>query len=306
MKIRSIRGIRVPFFLAGFLAASSLYAQPKHQIRLSLSTGYKFDLTTSGIDGDTAYVRVRTKQGHALKKLTPDDFLIIRDDDTAHIISCTASTKLSASDLAITFVLDNSGSMYHSYDSLTKYLDTFLDSLGEGLTINAMTFDNIERKRSYDATAREQLFIASSEFTQDRKSIKEFWHSYDSIRTDLTPLYETIIKGLERIIDRRKAGDSLRSEIMIVVTDGEDNGSSTSIEKLAELVRVMSVTLFTVNFRSDPDGRLLWLAKKNRGDHFVADDLPALRQTLDNLRKDISYSYKLVFQFPFRGAGGTH
>ncbi len=307
VKIRTICLICVPvLFGIFFLCCSSfLCAQPSHRIEIRLSTGSRYYLTIGRIDADTAYARVRTTQGHALRKLTADDFLITRDNDTAEIISCAASQKLSTGDLAITFILDNSGSMYHAYDSLTKYLDGFLDSLGEGMTINAMTFDNMERKRSYDATGREQLFIASSEFTQDRKTIKEFWHSYDSIRTDLTPLYETIVKGLERIIDRRKSGDSLRSEIMIVVTDGEDNGSSTSIEKLSELVGVMPVTLFTVNFRSDPDGRLLWLAKKNHGDHYVADDLYQLREILNNLRKDISYSYKLVFQFPFRGAGGT-
>jgi hypothetical protein len=306
VKIRLIREIRALFFLAILLAASALCAQPKNQIRISLATGSKYILSVSSIDADSAFVRVRTMQGHALKKLTADDFLITRDDDTAAIISCTHTTHSSAGDLAITFILDNSASMFHSYDSLTKYLDAILDSLGNGVTVNVMTFDNEERRRTYDGTSRENLFIASSEFTQDRKTVKEFWHSYDSIRTDLTPLYETIIKGLERIIDRRKSGDSLRSDIMIVVTDGADNAGSATIEKLSELAGVMPVTLFTVNFRSDPDGRLLWLAKKTHGDHYVADDLYQLRETLENLRKDISYSYKLVFEFPFRGAGGTH
>jgi hypothetical protein len=290
------------FFLCN---PSLLFSQHKGKTQISLSTGSKYDFKISSINADTACVRVRTKQGHALRKLTADDFLITRDNDTAVIISCLDSTTSSTDDLAITFILDNSGSMFHSYDSLTKYLDGFIDSLGDGFTANVMTFDNVERRRTYDGTSREQLFIASSEFAQDRNVVKEFWHSYDTIRTDLTPLYETIIKGLERIIDRRKSGDSLRSEIMIVVTDGEDNASSESIEKLSELIGVMPVTLFTVNFKSDPDGRLLWLAKKTHGDHYVAEDLHELRETLDYLRKDISYSYKLVFGFPIHGAGGT-
>ncbi|MFI5262882.1 MAG: VWA domain-containing protein [Candidatus Kapaibacterium sp.] len=307
MKIRFIREIRVPFPFSGLmlLVPSLFFAQPKHVPQITLQTG-KYSLSVSVIASDSAYLRVRTQNGHAVKKLTSDDFLITRDDDTAEIISCTALTRSSTSDLAVSFILDNSSSMYHSYDSLTKYLDVFLDSLGIGLTVNVMAFDNVERKRSYDGTNHTELFIASSEFTEDKSTIKEFWHSYDSIRTDFTPLYETIIKGLERIIDRRKAGDSLRSEIMIVVTDGADNASSVNIEKLSELISVMPVTLFTVNFKSDPDGRLLWLAKKSRGDHYVAADLHGLQKTLEYLRKDISYSYKLVFRFPFRGAGGMH
>ena len=306
VKIRSIRVIHVPFFLAILFAASPLFAQLKNKIEVKLATSVKYTLSVTQINADTAYVRVLSKQGHAVRKLDADDFVITKDGDTANIISCTATTTASAKDLAITFVLDNSGSMFHSYDSLTKYLDTFIDSLGEGLTGNAMAFDNVERKRTYDGTNREFLFIASSEFTEDKIALENFWHSYDSIRTDLTPLYEATLKGLERIIDRRRGGDSLRREVMMVVTDGGDNASSTSIEKLSQLASVMPITLFTINYNSDPDGRLLWLAKKTHGDHYVANDLRELWETLDYLRKDIAYSYKLVFNFPFRGASGTH
>ncbi len=306
MKIRLIRVIRVPFFLAILVAATPLFAQLKNKIEVKLATSAKYTLNVSQINADTAYVRVLSKQGHAVRKLDADDFVITKDEDTANIISFTETTTSSAKDLAITFVLDNSGSMFHSYDSLSKYLDTFIDSLGEGLTGNAIAFDNLERKRTYDGTNRESLFIASSEFTADKNTLKDFWHSYDSIRTELTPLYEATLKGLERIIDRRRAGDSLRREVMIVVTDGGDNASSINIEKLSKLVSVMPVTLFTVNYNSDPDGRLLWLAKKTHGDHYVANNLHELSETLDYLRKDIANSYKIVFNFPFRGASGTH
>ncbi|MDP4219944.1 MAG: VWA domain-containing protein [Bacteroidota bacterium] len=263
-------------------------------------------MAITAIPGDTAYVRIGTKKGHVIRNLVADDFLITRDDDTAEIISCTRSTNSPATDLAITFILDNSGSMFHSYDSLTRYLDRFLDSLGKGFTANAMAFDNIERKRTFDGTERENLYIASSGFTDDKRELKDFWHSYDSIRTDLTPLYETIIKGLLRISDRRKAGDSLRREVMLVITDGADNASSASIEQLSELAAAMPVSIYTVNFRSDPDGRLLWLSRKTHGDHYIAEDLGELQKVLDFLRVDIASSYRIVFQFPFRGASGGH
>jgi hypothetical protein len=300
-KIRSIRLICVPIITILLLLDSTGFSQTKVQL-----TSSKNNVSVNSIIDDTAHVRVRTSKGHSVKKLSADDFLVTRGNDTAEILSCTSTTSSSTSDLAITFILDNSGSMFHSYDSLTKYLDIFIDSLPSGFIANAMTFDNIERKRTYDGTRRENLFIGSSEFTDDKQLLKNFWHSYDSIRTDLTPLYEEIIKGLERIIDRRKAGDSLRHEVVIVVTDGEDNASSTSIEQLAQLASVMPITLFTVNFRSEPDGRLYWLSRKTQGDIYEAGNLKELQESLNNLRKDISYSYKLVFRFPFRGAAGAH
>jgi hypothetical protein len=304
VKIRLIRVISVPLFFVIFPCL--LFSQIAHQTQIKLRTESKNILSVSSIMFDTAYIRVRTQVGHAVKNLTAEDFLILRDNDTANIISCEETTSAPSNDLAITFILDNSASMFHSYDSLTKYLDVFLDSLSEGFIANAMTFDNVERLRTYDGTEREKLFIASSEFTNDRTKLKDFWHSYDSIRTELTPLYETVIKGLERIIDRRKAGDTARREIVIAVTDGADNASSVNIERLSELVQVMPVTLFTINYNSDTDGRLFWLAKKTHGDHYIANNLQELQKTLEYLRKDIGSSYKLVFEFPFRGAGGSH
>ncbi len=303
--IRSVPLIRVFILAVILLLTSQLFAQLNDQIKISLVNGSKYELRINSANTDSARVRITNQKGHAVKKLTADDFLIVREGDTAAIISCTETTLAPTNDLAITFILDNSASMFHTYDSLTKYLDLFIDSLGDGFIANAMAFDNIERKRSYDGTERESLFIASSEFTQNRNELKSFWHSYDSIRTDLTPLYSSIISGLIRISDRRKSGDSLRMEIVIAVTDGEDNGSSVSIEKLYDLARVMPVTIFTINFRSDMDGRLFWLAKKTRGDHYIAADLTELQKTLEFLRKDIASSYKLVYSFPFRGAKGT-
>src|SRR5204862_1706105 len=119
---------------------------------IKLTTGSKYILDISSIQADTAYIRVRTTEGLAMQKLSTEDFLITRDADTAEILSSTASTSENTYDLAFTFILDNSGSMYHSYDSLTKYLDNFIDSVAEGFVANAMAFDKVERKRTYDGT----------------------------------------------------------------------------------------------------------------------------------------------------------
>ena len=288
--------------LFGFFCHTSASSQPRGKIVIQFSSYTNSTILIKSRSNDSAVVRVLNSTGHSIDHLGAEDFVVRKDDDTGTIISCTPITNSSTDDIAITFVLDNSGSMFHSYDSLTRYLDAFVDSLPNGFVADAMTFDNRERKRTFDATSREELFIASSEFSGSRTALKAFWHSYDSIRTDLTPLYDCIIKGLERIIDRRRNGDSLKTEVMIVVTDGSDNASSIRIEKLQEFVRILPLRLFSVNFRSDPDGRLLWLAKKSKGDHFIANDLDSLREILEYLRRDISRAYQLKYYFPNRGA----
>ncbi len=297
-----MRRNRIIFGTILFCWSFGLSAQPQHPLTATLKTGSNNKLISNFID-DTLYLHAWDKGNSTIKYLDSSDILISRGVDTAEIISIEPTSHLSTKEFAIHFVLDNSASMFHSYDSLTKYLDVFLDSMGGGANYSAMIFDNIERKPTYDGTSRVALFLASVPATTDRERIKSFWHSYDSIRTDYTPLYDAMWKSYEHIRDRRQHGDSARTEIMIIITDGEDNVSATSIERLRELADVMQVTTYVVNYRVTPADRLMWLIRRTRGRTFDAANLSELRRTIEIIRTELTTGYKIVFHFPFLGAG---
>lgn len=285
-----------------FFWSSGLSAQPQLSPTVKLKTGSGIKLIPTFID-DTLYLRAWDKTNNVIKYLDSSDILISKGVDTAEIISIEPTSCLSTQELAINFVLDNSASMFHSYDSLTKYLDVFLDSIDAGANVAVITFDNIDRKPTYDGTSRMTLFLASVTATTDREHIKSFWHFYDSIRTDYTPLYDAMWKSYEHIRERRQNGDSLRTDIMIIITDGEDNVSGTGIDRLRELADAMRVTMYVVNYRVTPADRLMWLVRRTHGRSFDAANLSELRKTIDYLRKELTTGYKIVFRFPFLGAG---
>jgi hypothetical protein len=285
-----------------FAISPAAFAQPLEEIRIGLRRGSNLTLTTVSSGYDSAVVRITGKDGIFARDFNPRDFVVRRSNDTAVINSCKISNSVTTKDIALTIILDNSGSMFHAYDSLTKYLDRFIDSLADGFEANALTFDNVERKPTYAVSQRGSMYIALSGFTSDRNELKDFWHFYDTIRSDFTPLNDALLQGFEEIRYRRQKGDSARNDIVIVVTDGFDNASSTRLATLEEYSEALGITLFTISFRIEPDRKLDWLARKTHGRHFQSDDLPSLRITLDGLRRNISSSYVLRYEFPFHGA----
>ena len=147
------------------------------------------------------------------------------------------------------------------------------------------------------------MFLALSGFTEDKQEMKDFWHFYDTIRSNFTPLYDATLSGLLAIRDRRKKGDVNRHEIVMVVTDGFDNVSKTRLSELEELADAMKVTLMTVSYRSEPDRKLAWLVSKTGGRHYDASSLHLLAESLHSIRKQFTSSYRIVYHFPLKGAG---
>jgi len=232
------------------------------------------------------------------KKLDTADLLVTDGERIAKVISVDSVGCRFASHLALSFMLDNSGSMFHAYDSLTRMCDSILNVLPHGVLFQAVTFDNTARSESHIYTKRASVFIAQSGFRDSAKAVSTFWHFFDTIRTQYTPLYDAIATVITNIDDRR-LGDSIsRDDVILVVTDGEDNASRASIEMLNELVSTAHVRLFTINFRTEPDERLRWLARNASGEFYVADDLRDLRELLWQIGSYLMRQYHVVYRFP--------
>jgi len=287
----------VAMVIALFLAVSG-YSQDPH-VHLRKKANGTVNITANG---DKLAVRVWSQKG-IVRGLKQEDFIVTQGADTAEIVSFSEVTSESTADVAFTFILDNSGSMFSAYDSLTKYLDEFVDLIGDGMTANVITFDNVERKPNYEGVRKNRIFIALSGFTEDKQEMKDFWHFYDTIRSDFTPLYDATVSGLLAIHDRHTKGDVARHEIVMVITDGSDNISKTTLRELEELAEAMRITLFTVSYRAEPDRKLAWLVRKTGGRHYDASSLRELSESLRDLRKEFTSAYRIVYAFPLKGAG---
>lgn len=293
--------LRVTILLTFLVSAGFCQSRPTIYVHPNgKDTTAKLQIIASTLD--SASIRVTDKNGLTIKGLNESNFVIVSSSDTAEFVSSEEVTTEITSDLAISFIFDNSGSMFSTFDSLTRYADRFIDSLSDGFIANVLTFDDIDRKPSFELSQRGTMYIALSGFSSEREVLKDFWHFYDSVRSKYTPLNDALLAALEQIRYRRQKGKDERRDIIILVTDGADNASKTTLSTLQELTEALKVTLFTISYSNEPNNKLDWLARKTGGKHFNSHYLHDLRNVLEAIRRNISSSYKLTYSFPFRGA----
>lgn len=301
------------FVVLGFLSASA-FGQPTQQgITVLLAPQPTLDgrkllrVRVISTSSDSAIVQVLDANGVSRGGLGAADFEVRSEGlGSARIIRLDSIT--TSAGLALTFVLDNSSSMFHAYDSLTHYLDLFVGGLASGhgrgprVQYSAIVFDNAPRTSRHLTTAMRDVYIAPLGFTDSVRDVARFWHFYDTIRSDFTPLYDAIAESLDPSEDLNASLDSASQQVIIVVSDGADNASRISLEDLAGTMRHRPLRLFAINFRSEPDRRLIWLARHTDGTYFYADNLSELRDTLKSLRKSLFHCYVIHYRFPPKGA----
>lgn len=243
---------------------------------------------------------------------TVEDLRITRGKRVAEILSVDSVGWKFRSTLAASFVLDNSGSMFHAYDSLARMCDSIIMSLHPGAIGQAITFDDRYRGASYLYTSRSSTFIAQHAFTDSMAVLSQFWHFYDTIRTAFTPLYDAIGAAVTNITHRRERGDTSivgddpHNDVLIVVTDGEDNASRARVELIEKLLASANLRLFAINFRTEEDNRLQWLARKTGGEYFTANTISELRALLQSIGSSITQQYHVRYRFPTLGPSSGH
>ncbi len=264
-------------------------------------------LCTDSTNWNEAWIEIDGAMPGA-KALGVTDLVVSGRDRVAEVLSVDSIGAKYKSHLALSFVLDNSGSMFHAYDSLTKYCDSMIAGLPPGVSAQVVTFDNAARTENHLYTRRASVFIAQSGFRDSLAPLRAFWHFYDTIRTQYTPLYDAIAAAATNIHERRSMHrDAARSDVLLVITDGDDNASRTSIETLKELLSVEHLRLFAINFRTEADNRLQWLARHTGGKLFVADGLSSLRSQLRKIGLSLTREYHVTYRFPSLGpSSGFH
>jgi hypothetical protein len=281
------------FAVAASLCTTSILAQP----RITTSSA-DADIFVHEQRGNELTLSITSRSGLPIRDLTKDSIKVqLEDGGFATVLSIDTMQLRNAKAMGLSFVLDNSASIFHGYDSITKYLDTFITGIPGDVVMNAYTFDDKDRTRMHEATRRGDVFIAPFGPTTDRKAISGFWHFYDTIRSEFTPLYDQLGLALWNIQHRKDYGDTSRLNVVIVVSDGTDNASRTSIEDLLDLVLVSDVRLFVLTYRTEPDRRLSWLSNRARGSGETLDNLPELAKTLDKLRTELMTVYRVRYSY---------
>jgi hypothetical protein len=189
----------IVILLASLLHVSWLQAQPSVSVDKP-----EHDVFIHDWSEDELTVTVTNREGQFIKGLNDKDFIVRDSTGVVQVSGAEVSRITDAKSLSLSFVLDNSASIFAGYDSITKYLDGFIQSVPGDVLMGAYVFDNRDRTPMHEPTRRGQVYIASSGETESRDSISRFWHYYDSIRVNLEhPATQELRRQTAQRRDRR-------------------------------------------------------------------------------------------------------
>jgi Ca-activated chloride channel family protein len=177
------------------------------------------DLAVTVVDG----------KGRTVPNLTIEDFIVEEDGQPQRIEYLLPSAHRP---ISLGIVLDVSGSMQAKIRTAQGAVDRFLSMLYEEDEIFLMTFA--------------KGAVVKADFTSDRKTLRNaLWAGVNL--GDGTALYDTVFQALKHTTRGR-----YQKKALLLVTDGEDNGSLTPSDKTLQYIRESEMLVYSLGIRGAP------------------------------------------------------
>lgn len=208
--------------------------------------------------------------GHTIKDLTAEQFGLSVDGVTAHIPQVEPATS-SDQPLAIVLAMDVSGSMAknNAFDAARDAAIAFTNRLNHGDRVSLISFgDSAERLTG---------------FTNDKPLLRQMFDNLDA-SAQKTTLYDALFKAAQEATQA-----STGKVVVIVLTDGKDEGSSITLEDAVREAQLNGVAVYTLGFGSAADQKTLRRISELTGGTYVyaptPTELPGLyKAILDHLK----------------------
>jgi VWFA-related protein len=201
------RSLRVLLFIAAAGLTAAFAAQTPTTLRVNVRLV-------------SLVATVTDTSGKFVPNLGIDDFSVEDDGVRQNVVHFTQDHNVPVS---VGILLDTSGSMDRRLRTATAAVGGFINKIHEDDDIFLMTFDR--------SVSLEQ------DFTSDRRKLLRV---LDSIRLGGgTVLYDGLKEGLEKV---QKGRHDKRA--ILLITDGLDTGSRTSVPKLIDAIRGVEVLVY--------------------------------------------------------------
>jgi VWFA-related protein len=151
-----------------------------------------------------------------VQDLTKDDFQVFEDGVKQNLLSFQ-HTDLPVS---IGLVIDNSGSMYRKRPSVNK------------AAIDLVLASN-PKDEAFVVNFSDEAFI-DSEFTADPNKLRDGLAHIDS--RGGTALYDAVVASADKLVEDAKRP----KQVLVLITDGEDNASTLNLEQTIHRVQELS------------------------------------------------------------------
>lgn len=186
-------------------------------------------------------------------------------------------TVLRGSDLEVIVVMDTTGSMQGAPLAEAKAAaGSFLDQLPEGTSVSVMAYN------------KDPILV--SDFSADMASHVEAIQQLAA--GGWTALYDTVAAGLVSFESRGPA-----ERAMVLLTDGQDNRSSTSLAEIKVRLAASGARMFGVEYRTDStdQGGLREMVTATDGRVVSAEDPQGLVRVYGEIAAELSNQYRITY-----------
>jgi VWFA-related protein len=244
------------------------------------------------------YATVEERHGQVVRNLNKDDFELSEDGIPQKIEYFSPDTDVA---LSLGIALDTSNSQSALLGTEKKAAKEFLNSvLQRGDQAFAMSFDTDVRLLEDFTNARGKLeqAIDSAEINETGKSILEV---NGAGPPGGTHLYDAVYLASSELMKARHG-----REVLVLVTDGEDQGSKTDLQKSIEAAEKANVIVYSI-IVSDPefytlmdakyhgDARVRKLANATGGCIIRAKSSAQIGQAFEQIAGELRSQYRLGY-----------
>ena len=235
------------------------------------------------------HVSVEDSHGRHVAGLTRDAFSVY-EDHAPQTIEMFSSDDVPAS---IGLLIDNSASMWPHRDLIVASALAFAGMSHPEDEIFVTTFNEDVR------TAWPPTVIADGDRAAFRAALT------DNINArGMTALYDSIADGIGRVTSGRHT-----RRVILIISDGGDNASETTIEHALKLAHESDAAVYTVSL-TDPQSHdgdpkfLRTLSRSSGGESFSPQHPDEVPKVFEEIARDIRSSYTIAYIPPHSVSGG--
>ncbi len=265
----------VPLLAAGYLAAQ---APLTNTLSNQGPDPEAFKLSVN-VDLVVLQATVRDRAGHTVMELGQRDFQVFEDGAPQRI----RLFRHEDTPVTVGLVIDHSGSMREKLAEVTAGAQAFVHSSNPNDQMFVVNFNE---------TVSLGLPVGMRFSDSADQLGSSIWGS-PAIGT--TALYDAIVEGLNRL--RQGTSDK---KVLIVISDGGDNASKASLERVLKMTEQSSAMIYTIGIFDplDPDKNpkvLRRLAQESGGEAFFPAHLSETVEICERIARDIRDQYTIGY-----------
>jgi VWFA-related protein len=189
--------------------------------------------------------------------------------------------------VSIGLIVDNSLSMRKKTGEVVAATMAFARSSNPQDEIFALEFND-----SVHEALKDHWFLLSRDVEDLQRAVSSM------LPEGRTALYDAVALGLEKL-----SGGSRARKVLVVISDGGDNASGTTLERVLARARHSDAEIYTIGL-FDPDdtdsnpGVLKTLARETGGERFLPESPGLLLQACERIAHEIRSGYTVAYEPP--------